>query len=302
MLAEESYREQMKRLVWALGGAVIVVVAAVLLVGAAVGLSRQDEPAQFAATEPTAPGTTPATPTGSPTPTPTPSGPALLLPNMRSLDASDLRIEVVAEVRRLRFSASLANVGAGPLLLDPLRSPECTGNQHGAQQLLHGDRNDDGRFQRGPDRVVERRFAGCMLDHPGHDHWHFDAMAAYTLRRPGEQRPLVSRDKVSFCLRDNERAPGEPSVVPREHFGDCTRNGPQGISPGWVDIYEFDLDGQWLRLPDSVGSETLCLGLEADPLSRLRETDETDNATAIGIEISGTSVRRAPGAACTGSP
>ena len=24
-----------------------------------------------------------------------------------------------------------------------------------------------------------------MLDHPTHDHWHFDAMAAYTLTVPG---------------------------------------------------------------------------------------------------------------------
>ncbi|HET6760068.1 MAG TPA: hypothetical protein VFH20_12395, partial [Propionibacteriaceae bacterium] len=50
------------------------------------------------------------------TPAPTSSVPqphALLLPNMRSLGASDLQIEVVGSTRRLRFAAALANVGPG---------------------------------------------------------------------------------------------------------------------------------------------------------------------------------------------
>jgi hypothetical protein len=38
---------------------------------------------------------------------------------MRSLGASDLSVEVLGDVRRLRFAASLANVGPGPLLLLP---------------------------------------------------------------------------------------------------------------------------------------------------------------------------------------
>ena len=50
---------------------------------------------------------------------PSPRGPALLLPNMRSLKPTDLRIEVVGNERRLRFAASLANFGAGPLLVLP---------------------------------------------------------------------------------------------------------------------------------------------------------------------------------------
>ena len=56
------------------------------------------------------------------TPEPTPQTPQpapLLLPNMRSLSASDLQIEVVGSTRRLRFAASLANVGPGPLYLLP---------------------------------------------------------------------------------------------------------------------------------------------------------------------------------------
>jgi hypothetical protein len=103
---------------------------------------------------------------------------------------------------------------------------------------------------------------------------------------------------VSFCLRDNRRVPGLPVVVRREHFGECERTGPQGISPGWVDVYPADLDGQWLRLPRDTEGEALCLDLEADPRGLIGETDETDNATSVAVRVKGTHVRRAARRLC----
>ena len=76
-------------------------------------------------------------------------------------------------------------------------------------------------------------------------------MARYSLRRPGTDNVLAARNKVSFCLRDNQRIEGQRVVVRREHFGRCSRTSQQGISPGWVDVYTAELDGQWLRLPSS---------------------------------------------------
>ena len=217
---------------------------------------------------------------------------------MRSLDPGNLQIEQVGSVRRLRFAASLANLGPGPLLLRPRHGAGCPRLQHPSVQVIHHDKNEDEVFQRRRDNVTQRRKAGCMLDHPTHDHWHFDAMAAYALRRPGSAKALVSRDKVSFCLRDNERIPNQRVVVRREHFGECTRHGRQGISPGWIDIYQADLDGQWLRVPRGVGAEMLCLDLIADPHGLLVETDESDNGTSIGIRLRGSDVRRVPSSSC----
>ena len=217
---------------------------------------------------------------------------------MRSLGASDLQIEVVGNARRLRFAASLANVGPGPLLLLPTGPGGCVSGQHEALQVPHRDANLDGKFQRSRDREGSRRVTRCMLRHPGHKHWHFDAMAAYSLRRAGSSQALVARNKVSFCLRDNLKMPGQRVVVPRRHFGRCSRNSQQGISPGWVDLYKADLSGQWLRLPGNVGSDVLCLDLEADPLGRLVETNETDNATSVAIRVDGTRVRKVNSAAC----
>jgi hypothetical protein len=234
----------------------------------------------------------------SPTAAPPPAGPPVLLPNMRSLGASDLRIESTAGGRLLRFAASLANLGPGPLTLLPRARGRCGPGQHAARQVVHVDRDRDGTFHRARDRRRTQRFSGCMLRHVGHDHWHFDAMASYTLRRPGASRPLADRNKVSFCLRDNVRAPGRRSTVRREHFGDCTASAPQGISPGWVDIYTWDLDGQSLPFPAGADGETVCLDLAADPRDLIEETTNTDNAAAVPLRIEGTTVRRVPGPRC----
>ena len=238
-----------------------------------------------------------AAPTASPTRT-VPQPPPLLLPNMKSLSARDLQIEVVGNTRRLRFAASLANVGPGPLYLLPRGRGGCPQGQHEAVQVVHRDGNRDGKFQRSRDPEGSRQVTGCMLRHPDHKHWHFDAMAAYSLRRAGSTQVLVSRDKVSFCLRDNYKVAGQRVVVPRRHFGRCSRNSQQGISPGWVDLYKADLSGQWLRLPPNVGTGVLCLDLEADPLGRLTETDETDNATSVAFRVDATRIRKANSAAC----
>jgi hypothetical protein len=65
-----------------------------------------------------------------------------------------------------------------------------------------------------------------------------------------------------------------------------------------VDLYKADLSGQWLRLPSNVDSDVLCLDLEADPLGRLVETDETDNSTSVAIRVDGTRVRKVKSTAC----
>ena len=62
-----------------------------------------------------------------------------------------------------------------------------------------------------------------------------------------------------------------------------------------MDVYDADLDGQWLRVPARIDGRPACLVLEADPDDLLLESDETDNATAVPIRIDGTDVRRRTG-------
>ncbi len=227
------------------------------------------------------------------------AGPPALLPNLRSLAATDLQVQRTADGRLLRFSASLANLGPGPLLVRPRPGRGgCPPGQHPAAQVLHRDVDGDGAYRPEQDAPGPVRRAGCMLAHPTHDHWHFDSMAGYSLRSPTTGQRLATRRKVSFCLRDNHRIRAAESLVEQEHFGECTRTGPQGISPGWLDVYLWDLPGQTLRLPAGLGRRVLCLDLTADPGDLLAETDETDNGTSITVVVTDTVVQLGPRGRC----
>ena len=119
----------------------------------------------------------------------------------------------LADGRLLRFSAALANLGPGPLTLLPQGRGRCDPGQHAARQVVHVDRNRDGFSHPTRDRRHTQQFSGCMLRHVGHDHWHFDAMASYALRRPGATRP-----------------PGRPAADPRDLIEETTEsdNGTSG--------------------------------------------------------------------------
>jgi hypothetical protein len=229
-----------------------------------------------------------------PAPSTAPPADDLLRPNMRSLRASELRVVEEAGERRLRFAGSLANLGPGPMVVRPGDRGVCPPRQISVRQIVHRDTSGDGVFQRRRDPARLSRAAGCMLDHPTHDHWHFDAMARYSLRDSAGDVIAVRR-KVSFCLRDNTQVRGGDSAVRRAYFGECGRRSDQGISPGWIDIYGPDLDGQYLVLPPSTPRTTVCLVVTADPRDQLVETDETDNMSVLPLRIRGTQVRPVKG-------
>jgi Lysyl oxidase len=275
------------------------VVAAALGTGAVVALDGRRPAAQAERANASAAGAR----STQPAPSPTSAGPR---PQARrcccpicGLNPTDLQIEVVGNERRLRFAASLANFGPGPLLVLPQGRSKCPRGQHPALQVVHRDANNDGAFQLKGDKAELRRDVGCMLHHPGHKHWHYDAMARYSLRRPGSEEALVAHNKVSFCLRDNRRVAVPARMQVARQFRRCTRSSQgQGISPGWTDLYKADLNGQWLRLPRGVDGDVLCLDLEADPRGQLIETNEMDNATSIAIRVDGTKVRTVSSAPC----
>lgn len=215
--------------------------------------------------------------------------PRLLRPDMFSLRARDLQMSVRNGFRVLRFSSMLANGGPGPMVLRPRPRGDCPPGHRLARQLISVDRNRNHRYERGIDTREVSRKAGCMVDHPTHHHWHFEAMAAYRLVDPGpRQHFVVGRPKVSFCLRDNQPIPGTRARQRRAFFGECGPNLVQGISPGWVDLYDLSLPGQSLRLPRHLRDGVYCLVLRADPRDQLVETDETNNARARPIRINGT--------------
>ncbi|MDQ1669626.1 MAG: hypothetical protein QOE40_1687 [Actinomycetota bacterium] len=211
-----------------------------------------------------------------------------LLPNMRILPADKVVIDTAGKGRRLRFDATLVNVGAGPLELIPQDLARCPRGQRHVAQAVYQDGDDDGRFDRKVDRERSTVAAGCMLFHPDHDHWHIDGSAAYALTRADDTVPVVAQNKVSFCLRDSDRL--VKGSGPPKHYGECARNRVQGITVGWTDLYDASLAGQALELAPTLPDGDYCLRLRADPADLLRETNEDDNGSTALVRISGNRV------------
>jgi hypothetical protein len=237
-------------------------------------------------------------PPSSPRPRPTLVSDDRLLPNLRSLPPEDVAIRIAGGQRQLWFTSIIANAGYGPVEVTPDALWPCPPGQRHASQVLYRDSARDARFDRAVDTKVTTRKGGCMLDHPGHGHWHFDAVARYSLTRPVDTSHIVGSDKVSFCLRDNRETPSVSPVKVPEHYGECTPDTVQGISPGWADVYDTDLPDQHLVLPTDLPDGSYCLHNEADPLGLLLETDETDNAAVIVVRITGDSVAVGPAGRC----
>lgn len=219
-----------------------------------------------------------------------------LLPNMRIQPATNVSVDTGGPGRRLRFDSTLFNAGAGPLELVPQGLPRCPRGQRHVAQVVYADGDGDGRFDAAADRGRAALPAGCMLFHPGHDHWHVDASAAYALTPAGSIEPLVARGKVSFCLRDSDRLRAGQGAS--RAYGECKRNREQGISVGWSDLYDASLPGQTLPLAGSLPDGDYCLRMTADPLDLFRETVETDNASAVLVRLAGNRVVVPEGGRC----
>ena len=86
---------------------------------------------------------------------------------------------------------------------------------------------------------------------------------------------MSARRKVSFCLRDTARVPVQYGAFDYGlAYGMCTKRSPQGISIGWMDIYQSFLAGQALRLPDDLPNGLYCLETVVDPIDQLVETEQ----------------------------
>jgi hypothetical protein len=248
---------------------------------------------------------TDTTPTPTPTPTPTVTVPpdTRLLPDLIAVPASELSIHLNKKtgIRRLRFTSSLGNVGVGPIEVRPNQNQPCPVGQHNSTQIIYRDANLNRVFEPLIDTSVSRHRAGCMIYHPLHHHWHFKASAQYVLYDPsaGLQAVVSVRRKVSFCLRDTARLPFRYGFFTYlEAYGKCTRRSPQGISVGWMDIYQSFLAGQSVILPPGLADGLYCLTTVVDPIDQLLEVNNTNNGAVRALAIRGDRVRARPATRC----
>lgn len=178
----------------------------------------------------------------------------------------------------LRLSNAAANIGRGPLELYAVVQPDGTTV---AYQRTYNENN-----------TFTDNLAGTFIfdGHQDHNHWHFADFATYNLRlvtdNGGVGAIVRTSQKVTFCLADVIRY--DPAAGPSNYT--C---GNQGISVGWSDVYDATLSGQDIDIT-GIDDGTYWLESVADPVNRIRETNNANNAARIQIQINGSSVAVLP--------
>ena len=184
---------------------------------------------------------------------------------------------------RLGFSSAVRNVGAGPLIVSGRRrtaTPTMT-----VDQLIE---QEDA-----PTAVVEGVGRMRYVRSPDHEHWHLLGFERYELRRAAGRAGVVTDRKTGFCLGDRYRARG-PKLKARPpepvYTGRCglERTGllglTVGISVGYGDVYDPNLEGQSLRLT-GLDAGRYRLVHRVNVGRRLRESSYANNAASLLLQL-----------------
>ena len=200
----------------------------------------------------------------------------LLFPNLKTLKPTDLRFDTAtvngSTHNVLRFSNTVWNSGVGPLEIRARTVTTTSGKKTRVSQRIYD--NAGGYVS---------RYAGDMIYHSSHNHFHFQNFASYELwtradydawLASGRTQGQAQRrgTKTTFCLMDTAQVqtlPGSPSSA---RYTQCGQNF-QGISVGWADEYLYSLPEQWIDLGTSALPDgDYVLRSVADPNNRLYES------------------------------
>ena len=180
----------------------------------------------------------------------------------------DISDSLVPGRTHLLLSFGTANIGAGPLIIRGLQPPNPDGSLNAVQRVM---RSDSSWWERP---------AGILGFHPEHGHFHLDDWAQYRIREHfpggGLGSILAEGPKAGFCVIDLfEYDLSLPNSPQNPVFIAC-EPGIQGISVGWIDIYDMSLPGQEIDITE-LPNGLYWLEGEFDPENRFLESDEADN-------------------------
>jgi|SRR5687767_5899940 hypothetical protein len=198
-----------------------------------------------------------------------------LLPNLRALPASDIRLVLDArgDPVELRFAATTWNSGSGQLRL-VAKSIDTTAQKQRVDQRIF---DNCGAFQ--------DRTAGSFTWHQDHNHFHFDGYANYFLTPLGTQGQGRNGSKTTFCIMDTTSVNMQLVGASSQIYGTCG-NTVQGLSVGWGDTYGSQLAGQSINAVALLPGD-YALEINVDPFGRILETNEDDNWSCVHLRFSG---------------
>jgi hypothetical protein len=206
------------------------------------------------------------------------------LPDLTMLPVEAFHVAFEGRKKVLRFSADLMNAGDGPLDITGIRANTGENDLRVTQKILQTD---------GRQRAIKTTSVMRYSELDGHNHFHVKDFERYRMRPVGASDWRISR-KEGFCLRDDGNLQGHASRYPDATY-DCGADLKdealqvhQGLSEGWVDVYDWYLEGQFIELEGFQLPGDFCLEAEADPDRLLTEARRDNNMTSTLLHITET--------------
>ncbi|MGI0057132.1 MAG: lysyl oxidase family protein [Nitrosarchaeum sp.] len=198
------------------------------------------------------------------------------IPDLREAVPQQIGLQNTQQHTTLRISTSIANIGDGQWQMRSETPATPTLPQLAKQQLLKSDGTLWNEYT-----VSEFQY------HPEHKHFHIAAVTSYelyTASGPYDTHPTTKTgtgaQKVTFCLIDwikiSDNSPNNERA-----YSLCDGQF-QGVSPGWMDQYHHELEGQELDMTN-VSSGYYFLVVTANPEHHFIETDFTNNQSWVLI-------------------
>lgn len=217
---------------------------------------------------------------------------------------------------QLRVTGATPNIGWGPIHVIATDTFFCGGvkSTSSPPPLICPDGSSPGQL------LVQRIYrkdttdisyievpSGIMSYHPSHSHLHIKNWISLSLRIKDNLEPdphkwqiIGEIAKVSFCLADFDactQANGycrdsagkilDNTNIPNFGMGDNYNNcsTEQGISPGYMDIYDKNVPGQSITIPYGTCNGDYWLLAEVDPDNYVVESNKSNNLTLIPITL-----------------
>jgi hypothetical protein len=208
----------------------------------------------------------------------------LAYPDLRMAQISDAAINNTGTQLQLRFSATIVNVGAGPMELSAARSD--TVSPFAVSQRVY----DSG----GSSALLPVGGASLVWGGDGHSHWHIRDLESYELDRLDNGSKVGTGQKSGFCFFDTTAfrlsLPGAPAgqvYTPGTvcgQYDQAAMSLKMGISVGWGDTYRAGLPDQYIDVTD-LNSGNYRLIATADAGNQFAESDETNNTTWVDLKL-----------------
>lgn len=210
-----------------------------------------------------------------------------MLPDLRMKKVTKVAIDTttIPGRRLLRYTATIVNVGVGPLETTATRGSTSETTMPVTQNIYQSD----GSVISVPTNTT-MHWGG-----DGHNHWHVTDLEGSDLTPVDNAVVVGASAKHGFHAADstayNLSLPGAPqSRVYRACSGrSCIPSAlsvREGVSVGWMDTYGYLLVNQWIDITDLTDG-TYVLTLSADPHQYFEEADTTNNTASATLNIGG---------------